>query len=99
MGDVEMSDAGGVSVQLPTDPVQRNTFFMPPVTSAKAEADLYSKLKRLQRNLEFLTLQEVSGTITCVTNCRNTLKTNNEVYEENSSEHKKKSNEFNLYLS
>jgi hypothetical protein len=61
MGDVEM--AGEVSVQLPTDPLQKNTFFMPrpapSLSSTKKEADLYSKLKKLQRNLEFLTLQEV----------------------------------------
>jgi hypothetical protein len=54
--------AGEVSVQLPTDPLQKKSFFMTPPTSsssAKKEADLYSKLKKLQRNLEFLTLQEV----------------------------------------
>lgn len=61
MADVDMSDAGGVSVQLPTDPLQKNTFFtMPTATTSQNEADMFSKLKKLQRDLEFLTLQEVS---------------------------------------
>ena len=61
MGDVEMT--GEVSVQLPTDPLQKKPFFITqPISSsssAKKDADLYSKLKKLQRNLEFITLQEV----------------------------------------
>jgi 26S proteasome regulatory subunit T3 len=60
MGDVDMSDAGGVSVQLPTDSLQKNTFFAVPTTSSsQSEADAFSKLKKLQRDLEFITLQEV----------------------------------------
>jgi 26S proteasome regulatory subunit T3 len=60
MGDVDMSDAGGVSVQLPTDSLQKNTFFAVPTTSSSlSEADAFSKLKKLQRDLEFITLQEV----------------------------------------
>jgi hypothetical protein len=59
MGDVDMSDAGGVSVQIPTDPLQKSSFFSPPQTTTQTEADLYSKLKKLQRDLEFLSLQEV----------------------------------------
>ena len=55
-----MADAGGVSVQLPTDPLQKNnTFFSIPPPTTQIEADLYSNLKKLQRDLEFLTLQEV----------------------------------------
>ena len=97
--------AGEVSVQLPTDPLQKNTFFMsqlaPPSSSAQKEADLYSKLKKLERNLEFLTLQEVlSSPQLCEINpCRNTSKMNSAVYEENSSKLKKKSNGSNLYPS
>jgi hypothetical protein len=89
MGDVEM--AGEVSVQLPTDPLQKNTFFMtqlaPPSSSAQKEADFYSKLKKLERNLEFLTLREVlSSNQFCEINpSRNTSKMNSAVYEENSS--------------
>jgi hypothetical protein len=103
MGDVEM--AGEVSVQLPTDPLQKNTFFMtqlaPPLSSPPKEADLYSKLKKLERNLEFLTLQEVlSSHQFCEINpSRNTSKTNSAVYEENWSKLKKKSNGSNLYPS
>ena len=59
MGDVDMSDAGGVSVQLPVDPLQKNINFANPAVTSQIEADLYSKLKKLQRDLEFLSLQEV----------------------------------------
>jgi hypothetical protein len=59
MGDVDMADAGGVSVQLPTDPFQKNTFFAIPTLASQIEADLFSKLKSLDRDLEFLSLQEV----------------------------------------
>ena len=60
MGDVDMPDAGGVSVQLPIDPLQKNgTFFSIPLPTTQVEADLYSNLKSLQRDLEFLSLQEV----------------------------------------
>jgi hypothetical protein len=103
MGDVEM--AGEVSVQLPTDPLQKNTFFMsrltPPSSSAPKEADFYSKLKKLERSLEFLALQEVlSSHQFCEINpSRNTSKMNSAVYEGNSSKLKKKSNGSNLYPS
>jgi hypothetical protein len=61
MGDVDMSDAGGVIVQLPTDPLLKNAVHASPLPPgpSQAEADLYSTLKKLQRDLEFLTLQEV----------------------------------------
>jgi hypothetical protein len=60
MADVDMSDAGGVSVQLPTDSLQKNAFFaVPTAATSQSEADMFSKLKKLQRDLEFLTLQEV----------------------------------------
>jgi hypothetical protein len=67
MGDVVMADAGGVSVQLPTDPLQKNIgFFSIPLPTTQVEADLYSKLKKLERDLEFLSLQEVlSHIISC----------------------------------
>jgi hypothetical protein len=59
MTDIDMSDAGGVSVQQPTDPLKKAPRFTSPKPAARADADQYSKLKKLQRNLEFLTLQEV----------------------------------------
>ena len=55
-----MADAGGVSIQLPADPLQKTTFFSIPPPASQVEADLYSKLKKLQRDLEFLSLQEVT---------------------------------------
>ena len=59
-----MADAGGVSVQLPTDPLQKNnSFFSIPHPTTQVEADLYSNLKKLQRDLEFLSLQEVRSHI------------------------------------
>ena len=59
-----MADAGGVVVQLLTDPLQKNNnFFSIPSPTTQIEADLYSKLKKLQRDLEFLSLQEVSPTV------------------------------------
>lgn len=59
-----MADAGGVVVQLPTDPFQKNNnFFSIPSPTTQIEADLYSKLKKLQRDLEFLSLQEVSPAV------------------------------------
>jgi hypothetical protein len=79
MGDIDMADAGGVSVQLPIDPLQKsNAFFSIPPTTTQIEADLYSKLKKLQRELEFLSLQEVSPTV-IFSQYRNTLKMNNAV--------------------
>ena len=55
-----MSNAGGVSVQLATDPLHKNAgFFSIPLPTTQVEADLYSTLKNLQRELEFLSLQEV----------------------------------------
>jgi hypothetical protein len=59
MADVDMSDAGGIAVQIPTDPLQKNTFFAVPLPTSQIEADLYSNLKTLERDLEFLSLQEV----------------------------------------
>lgn len=59
MGDIDMSDAGGVVVLLPSDPFQKSTFHSIPHPTSQVEADLYSKLKKLERELEFLTLQEV----------------------------------------
>jgi hypothetical protein len=64
MGDVDMEDVGrgGVLIESPI-----NNFFAPPKpnpTSTQMEADLYSKLKKLERNLEFLSLQEVSFPLT-----------------------------------
>jgi hypothetical protein len=59
MADVDMADAGGVAVQLPATPLQKHNFFAPPQPTTLIEADLYSKLKTLQRDLEFLSLQEV----------------------------------------
>ena len=75
-----MADAGGVSVQLPIDPLQKNnTFFSIPPTTTQIEADLYSNLKKLQRELEFLSLQEVCSHSHIFLNYRNTLKMNNAV--------------------
>ena len=56
-----MADAGGVAVQLPVDPLLKPTSLNNiPLQMTQAEADLYSKLKKLQRDLEFLSLQEVT---------------------------------------
>ena len=76
-----MADAGGVSVQLPTDPLQKNNaFFSIPPPRTQIEADLYSNLKKLQRDLEFLTLQEVFLIRDIIlVDDRNTLKMNNAV--------------------
>jgi len=60
MADVDMSDAGGVSVQMPSDPLKKTPRFTSPKPTSRAETDQYSKLKKLQRSLEFLTLQEVA---------------------------------------
>jgi hypothetical protein len=65
MGDINMSDAGGVAVQLPTDPLQKNNNFAIPLPTTQHEADLYSNLKKLQRELEFLSLQEVDPALLC----------------------------------
>ena len=55
-----MAETGGVAVQAPTAPLPTKNFVMnPPISSSSYEADPYSKLKILQRQLEFLTLQEV----------------------------------------
>ena len=78
MGDVDMSDAGGVAVQLPTDTLQKNSFFTTPTLHSQIDADLYLKLKKLQRDLEFLTLQEVRLSHV-LSNFRNISKTNKEV--------------------
>jgi hypothetical protein len=60
MRDANMSDAGGVSVQLATDPFQKNiSLFDVPFPTNQLEADMYTTLKKLQRDLEFLSLQEV----------------------------------------
>lgn len=61
MRDVDMADAGEVAVQLPVDPLLKPTSLNNiPIPMTQAEADLYSKLKKLQRDLEFLSLQEVA---------------------------------------
>jgi len=63
---------GELSVQLPTDPLQKNPFFTAPTWSssfAKQEADLYFKLKKLQRNPELLTRQEVGPFTSSLTTC------------------------------
>jgi hypothetical protein len=75
-----MSDTGGVSVQLPSDPLQKSTHAVNSTSSvpSQTEADLYSKLKKLERELEFLSLQEVL--LFChPTYDRNTSKTSSEV--------------------
>ena len=58
-----MADSGGVSVQLPVDvATQKTTHYAssPSLSSpSQTEADLYSRLKKLDRDLEFLSLQEV----------------------------------------
>ena len=55
-----MSDAGGVFVQLATDPLQKNnSLFDVPLPTNQLEADMYMTLKKLQRDLEFFSLQEV----------------------------------------
>jgi hypothetical protein len=58
MADVSMSDAGGVTVLLPTSPLPHKQQGVP-LPTTQLEADLYANLKKLQRDLEFLTLQEV----------------------------------------
>ena len=57
-----MSDSGGVSVQLPSDTLHKSSHYASSSSSApsQTEADIYSKLKKLQRDLEFLSLQEVN---------------------------------------
>lgn len=55
------NSVGGVSVQLPSDPLAKSPHEIIPSTSvpSQTEADLYSKLKKLERELEFIALQEV----------------------------------------
>ena len=72
MTDVDMSDAGGVAVQLAADPLKKTPRFTSPKPASREEADQYSKLKKLQRNLEFLTLQEVAVVCCQALICRNT---------------------------
>ena len=56
-----MANTGGVAVQLPIDVFHKPTSFNSiPLPTTQTEADLYSRLKKLQRDLEFLSLQEVS---------------------------------------
>jgi len=61
MRDVEMADdAGGVVVQHPVDPLHKSSAVSSiPLPTTQHEADLYATLKKLERDLEFLTLQEV----------------------------------------
>jgi hypothetical protein len=59
MADASMSDAGGVGVLLPTSPLAHKQQGVP-LPTTQLEADLYANLKKLQRDLEFLTLQEVA---------------------------------------
>ena len=55
-----MADAGGVVVQVPVDPLHKaSALSSVPLPTTQHEADLYATLKKLQRDLEFLTLQEV----------------------------------------
>ena len=60
MADVSMSDAGGVALQLPVSALHKQPHGTGvPLPTTPLEADLYANLKKLQRDLEFLTLQEV----------------------------------------
>jgi len=53
-------DAGGIVIQLPIDPLHKAaTVSSIPLPTTQREADLYATLKKLERDLEFLTLQEV----------------------------------------
>jgi hypothetical protein len=72
MTDVNMSDAGGVAVQLATDPLKKTPRFTSPKPAIREEADQYSKLKKLQRSLEFLTLQEAAISRRQTLICRST---------------------------
>jgi hypothetical protein len=84
MGDVSLSDAGGVSLQLPVSPLRSEAAHPShlPLPTTDLEADLYANLKKLQRDLEFLSLQEVliHERIPSSPNAlfRNTSKTSNE---------------------